>query len=184
MTADYFDQAAQDDLWDFLQPPADEAKRLRDAGTEVALNAADSRARGAAERALRDLAASGGVFSSDDLHERVGGPLGCSSAVMGSLFLSAARRGEIEHIGYIKSKRPSSHGREVKTWRGTGNGPRNRNHGSDSAPAHREHVPDLKPAAGVWTVADVAKPCRRCRHPAFMRCDGVPLHKAVCGGAS
>lgn len=180
------DQARQDDLWEFLQPPADEARRLRDRGVETALNGADSRARGAAERALADLAASGVVFTSDDLHERIGHPLACKPSVMGSLFLSAARAGKIEHVGHTRSTRPSSHGREIKTWRGTAKAhqapPEPKATLTADLPQASSAPPKPAPSSssGVWTVADVAQPCSTCSAPAFMRLDGKPRHKSYC----
>lgn len=96
----------------------EEARRRRDEGAEAASLGAHAWARMAGEQALADLARSGREFSSDDVHEAVGSPLGCGPGVIGSLFLMAARRGEIVHTGYVQSRRATSHGRVIKTWRG------------------------------------------------------------------
>lgn len=195
MTADY-DQAAQDDLWAFMhpQPPDVEAKRLRDEGAQQALDAADTRGRLAGEQAIRTLAKSGREFSSDDVHEMVGHPLGCSSAVMGSLILTAAKSGVIEHVGYRQSRRREAHGRVVKTWRGTGQ-TSERKVGTAVPTSSDPELQRATPAthdrtsrrretsAGTWTTADTPAPCVRCNRPAFMRLDGQPRHKADCTGA-
>jgi len=201
VTADYYDSEATDRLWAFMEPPRattapspvdddadrwvgppeDEARRLRDRGVETALNAADSRARGAAERALRELAESGRTFTSDDLRERVGAPLACRQNVLGALFLTAAQSGLIERVGYRQSTRREARGRELKLWRGTGRVP------DEPASSSPTPAPAAKPApaAGVWTAADEPAPCSVCRKPAFMRDpSGRPRHRAACGGGA
>lgn len=201
MTADY-DQAAQDDLWAFMHPqPADEGRRLRDEGAQQALDGADTRARLAGEKAIRDLARSGREFTSDDVHELVGHPLGASTAVMGSLFLTSAQAGLIEHVGYRQSRRREAHGRVVKTWRGTGKVVADRPQPkkpesvsvTDSADPRLHDATPATPdrtsrrrevSAGTWTTADTPAPCVRCNRPAFMRLDGAPRHRADCNGAA
>jgi hypothetical protein len=72
----------------------------------------------AAEQAILRRAATGQPFVSDDIHEDVGSPLGCSPNTMGALILSAARAGTIVEVGYRQSTRRSARCRTVAVWQG------------------------------------------------------------------
>lgn len=100
-------------------PPAakSEAQTRRDAGAGLAENSVDTRWRLAAEHAITQLAASGAVFTSDDVHDRIGSPPGHRNAV-GGVFIAASKRGEIRPVGYRNSRRPEAHARPVREWVG------------------------------------------------------------------
>lgn len=77
-----------------------------------------------AYRALRELAARGEPFTSDDLLERVGAPddqhtpNGRNSSI-GSLFRQAAAEGWIESDGrVVKSRAPHRKSGAVRVWQG------------------------------------------------------------------
>jgi len=89
----------------------------RDTGANLAENSLHTSWRVAAERVIRRLASSGREFSSDDLHDALGDPPGHRSSI-GSLFLTAAKRGEIVAVGYRQSSRPEANARAIRTWQG------------------------------------------------------------------
>jgi hypothetical protein len=74
-----------------------------------------------AELAIRELAATGTPFTSDDLVRLAGLPsygVNRNNAV-GAFFTSASKRGLIERTGsYKKSRRAVSHGRMIAVWVG------------------------------------------------------------------
>lgn len=183
MTADYYDQAAQDDLWRSLQAPVEEGRRLRDQGVRTAEHGLDTRWRVAAEAVIAQLAATRQPFTSDHVTARVGPALGSATGGMGAVIRGAATRGLIRAAGYVTSSRPEAHGRPIRQWVGTGKTPE---------PAKPRKPPPLpRPAepapapTGKWTAADTPQPCVRCDKPAFMRGpDGYPRHRADCTGAA
>ncbi len=86
--------------------------------------------RGAAWAVMRELAATGQGFYSDDLVERVGwpddghGPNGANGAI-GSLFRQAAALGLIVKTGRVRtSRQPRRKGGMIQEWRGVGGGER------------------------------------------------------------
>ncbi len=159
----------------------------RDAGARLAENSVHTSWRLAAEEAIRRLAATGRLFTSDDLHDAVGDPPGHVNSI-GSLFLTAARRGEIVADGYRTSARAEAHARPVRLWRGT------RQPAETPAKSQTPREPERPASAvhdatavrraptGTWSVADVTVPCVVCRKPAFLRDpEGHPRHR-VCTG--
>lgn len=106
---------------DLRQADLFDAGQRRDDGAAAAVNAVHTTWRVGAEAALKRLIYSGRPFTADDLHELVPEPPGHHNAV-GGLFIGAARRGEIEAVGYRQSDRPEAHRRPVRVWRGTGGG--------------------------------------------------------------
>jgi hypothetical protein len=64
------------------------------------------------------LARSGRPFTSDDVSAITGDSPTGSQGAMGSRFTTAARRGIIVRVGYVKSRRPSVHAHPVAQWRG------------------------------------------------------------------
>lgn len=69
-----------------------------------------------ADDALNALAASGAVFSADDLVERAGMPPVAN--MLGGVFLAARRANRIEAVGFAQATRPESHARVQRTWKG------------------------------------------------------------------
>jgi hypothetical protein len=61
--------------------------------------------------AIRDAAAAGYEFTSDQVVWPVRGP------ELGSAFRTLAQAGEIECCGYAVSRRPKAHGHLVRVWR-------------------------------------------------------------------
>lgn len=97
----------------------EEARRLRDDGQRAAALNTYVPARDAARDAIRALASQGVPFTADDVLDQLAGldPLG-SVGAFGALFTAAARAGEIVPVGFARSRKPSAHGRWVRTWRG------------------------------------------------------------------
>ena len=104
------------------QPPERSGAKLRDEGAAQALDAAPIIAVLAAEAVIRRLARSGREFDAETVRDAVGAPLGCRPAVLGALFLAAARRGEIIACGFRQATRPEARRRILRVWRGTGHG--------------------------------------------------------------
>lgn len=90
-----------------------EGQRLKFAGMAIATAARpDDRAK--VDAAIRQLAATGKPFSSNDarpLHN-VTGP------VVGAAFQAAAKSGLIVRVGYEASTQPGTHAHPVATWKG------------------------------------------------------------------
>lgn len=84
--------------------------------TQVHANA-DTWWRDSAERALRDLAASGRTFEAYDLTE-MGVPDPDHPNRWGALFRAAHTAGLIEPVGYAQSRRPGRSGGLTRLWRG------------------------------------------------------------------
>lgn len=87
--------------------------RAKDAG-QARTSAAHPDERAAVDAAIRQLAATGRPFSSNDarpLHN-VSGP------VVGAAFTAAAKAGLIKRIGYEPSTDPGTHGHPVAIWTG------------------------------------------------------------------
>lgn len=95
----------------------EDARRARDDGAQTAADSSHPYWRLAAEQAIRELAASGRVFTAEDLRDRVG-QLGGHANSVGGLFLAAARRGDIVAAGYRQATRAEAHGRVLRAWRG------------------------------------------------------------------
>jgi hypothetical protein len=90
-----------------------EGNRLKFKGQAIAA-AAHPDERAAVDAAIRQLAARGRPFSSNDarpLHN-VTGP------VVGAAFSAAAKAGLIVRVGYEPSTDPGTHAHPVATWRG------------------------------------------------------------------
>lgn len=102
---------------------AEEAERRKTEGVALALeNPAYEDTRAQVEGYIEALARSGEPFTSDDVYAMAdadGAPIP-DDFNMGSLFVAAHKRGLIELVWCpsVKSKRPNSHARTVKVWRG------------------------------------------------------------------
>jgi hypothetical protein len=92
-----------------------EARRRRDEGQRVALNAADVRWTSAAAAAIRDLCATRDRWTAEDLRERVG-HLASSPNALGAAISAAAKRGEIVCVGAEPATRPEAHARLLRVW--------------------------------------------------------------------
>lgn len=112
-------------------PPEDSGPTLFDDGLETGRRRRDEGARTAelgswspwrrrAERWIEEAAATGVEFTSDDLYHSLGRPMASSPQSIGSLFLSAARRGVIRKTGYVQSRQASRNASVIATWTGTG----------------------------------------------------------------
>ena len=95
-----------------------EGRRRRDEGVEAAGSGlpghVESEWRTKAAKALADLIAGRENFSADDLVEIAGPPP--RPNMLGGVFLGAARRGEIQPVGYTQGKRASAHARVQRIW--------------------------------------------------------------------
>lgn len=109
--APYADQLTLDDL--------EAARRRRDRGHELARFATDVAWTVAADRAIRELAATGEPFTAEELRARVGPPVGSHNS-MGPVFMRAARAGIIVGAAYRQATREAAAGRMLKVWRGAG----------------------------------------------------------------
>ncbi len=105
--------STEPDLWSSLEPP----RAARDRGAKLAENSVHTGWRLAAEAAIASLAASGRLFTAEDVRDRVGSPPGHHNA-LGGLFIAAARRREIVAGGYQPSTRTEAHARILRCWRG------------------------------------------------------------------
>lgn len=102
-----------------------DGQTLRDDGAERAL-AADTAAhrlyREYAERAIAAFIWENHHFTADDIHMEI--PEGVtphSPNVLPAIILTAARRGDITHVGWRKSTRPSRHAAVLRVWKGVNN---------------------------------------------------------------
>lgn len=93
------------------------ARERRDRGHAVATHASDVAWTEAANKAIRDLAASGEPFTAEDLRSIVGPPFGSHNA-MGARFMAAAKAGIIRRVGSRQATRPEAAGRWLAVWRG------------------------------------------------------------------
>lgn len=64
------------------------------------------------------LAATGQPFTADDVNALTGDSPTGSRGAAGARFAYAARRGVIQRVGYVPSKRPSVHAHPVSLWMG------------------------------------------------------------------
>ena len=102
-------------------PMADltEARRLRDEGMALAQAADDDRGSWdtqVIDTAIEYLCRQGRVWSANDMRTllpEVRQPL------IGVRMRAAARSGRIVKVGHVESNLPSTHGHEIKTWRGS-----------------------------------------------------------------
>lgn len=99
-------------------------RRRRDEGARVAELGSWSPWRRRAERWIVEMASTGIEFSADDLMATLGRPVASSPQSIGSLFLSASKRGLIRKTGYQASRNPSRNASVIATWVGTGATPR------------------------------------------------------------
>lgn len=76
-------------------------------------DSADAWDRHVIDQAIREVAARGVPFSSNDVR-----PLlpAVRSALIGARFLAARKRGEIRRIGYVPSTDPGTHSHPVALW--------------------------------------------------------------------
>jgi hypothetical protein len=96
-----------------------EAMFQRDAGMERVLDKPRSLYRLRLEAAIEVVAATGRVFTSDDVRLLAGEtPKGESTNLVGALFSAAANSGLIRQEGYRISARVIGHGNLVRAWRG------------------------------------------------------------------
>jgi hypothetical protein len=108
------------DLVDGTGPDPDEGRRRRDdAVRAVSLNTHPAW-KLAAERVVRELAATGREFTAETVRERTGHPLASHPNALGALLGAAARRGEIVAVGFVQATRPEAHARILRVWKGTG----------------------------------------------------------------
>lgn len=98
------------DLW--------ELEDARSKGQAAALAAASQSWRQDAEAALSDLAASGRVFTAEDLRRVAGDAPGPSQNSFGALFAAASRAGMIEAVGITTASRDVAAGHVLRQWRG------------------------------------------------------------------
>ncbi len=94
----------------------------RDHGTQRTLTDPESRQwQDEAEGVLEELAASGVVFSAEDIY-RILGPAPSDGAA-GALFLRAAKSKRIVNVGIVRATRVARHAGILRTWRGSEWGP-------------------------------------------------------------
>ena len=70
--------------------------------------------------AIHELACCGGEFTSDDVHDRLGGWTPTHVNSLGSAIHAAVSSGIIERVGYRQSTRPEAHARVIAVYRGAG----------------------------------------------------------------
>lgn len=95
-----------------------DARDRRDLGAALADEASGEWWRSTADRAIAAMAALGRPFTADNLVEHTGLPEAASPRAMGARFLTAARHGVIEPVGYTTSRRPSARMAVVRVWQG------------------------------------------------------------------
>ena len=97
----------------------DEGRRRRDDALRDAEAATWTGTRKAWEEAIRHLAATRTEpWTSDDVRDVAGDPLGCSPQAVGAMMNAACRRGVIVAVGFAQSRRPERHGSWIRTYRG------------------------------------------------------------------
>lgn len=114
-------EAGQADSRSVLPSRADvlrDARAQRDQGAARADDNAGPWWRSTADQAIAAMAALGRPFTADDLVDHTGLPEAVSPRAMGARFLTAARHGVIEPVGYTTSRRPSARMAVVRVWRG------------------------------------------------------------------
>lgn len=99
------------DLIDIIQ-----ARELRDTGTAMADAAERPDWKHRADEAISTLAATGREFTAEDVRQLAGDPLHPNA--MGARFLTAARSGVIECVGFTTGTRVPSHARILRRYRG------------------------------------------------------------------
>lgn len=93
-----------------------EGDRLKAGGMAQADVGTDAWWRSTADRAIEHFAASGRVFSSDDVRTLVPDPR--SPRAWGARFHMAATRGRIVPAGFVKSAKAGNRSAPVRLWRG------------------------------------------------------------------
>jgi hypothetical protein len=94
------------------------ARELRDEGiVRAAEHSKEGHWRSTADTAVAYLARSGRDFDVEDVRD-LGVTEPASPKAWGSVFLAAARRGEIRKVGYRATTRWKAHARPVALWRG------------------------------------------------------------------
>jgi hypothetical protein len=75
-----------------------------------------------ADAAIRQLAATGELFTSEDVTARVGQPTDADGRArpnaVGAIINANARKGIIERIGFVKATRANQHSALISQWRG------------------------------------------------------------------
>lgn len=93
-------------------------ERLRDEGMARADSVQPQQWRDDVDRHIAALAQTGQAFTADVVSALAGDSPTGSRGAMGARFHHAARRGLIERVGYVPSRRPSVHAHPVALWRG------------------------------------------------------------------
>ena len=92
-----------------------EGRHARDEGIARALaNPSIPPWRIIARQGIRDIAATGAEFTSEDLRSQVGSPP--SPAAMGAVFNQAAKAGEIVEVAFVQATRKTSHAGIIRRW--------------------------------------------------------------------
>lgn len=87
---------------------------LRDEGLEAVVEGSDEWERSCVDRAIEWMAEYGREFSADDIRSWL--PPLRSNNLIGQRFITAARRGQIRRVGYIKSTNPTTHSHPIAVW--------------------------------------------------------------------
>lgn len=90
---------------------------LRDQGVQRADNAADPTWKQQVDAAIAQLAASGRLFTADDVRA-LGVPEPASPQAWGARMLATSRSRRIVRVGYRPSMRPSVHAHPIAVWQG------------------------------------------------------------------
>lgn len=97
----------------------DMGEALRDEGRDLALDSSSGIWRSAAWTAIERHAHSHIEFTSDDIREEVGDPIGNGSLnAWGGLFSSAIKGRLIQRVGSVQSRRAAAHRRWIAVYRG------------------------------------------------------------------
>ncbi len=102
-----------------IQPDLFEATRRRDSAMRWVEHNSNADYRAKLISAIEQLAATGGVFTADQVRAIAGDPpTDTSPNVAGAVINHAAKAGLIEMAGFTKSARIIGHGNTVRLWRG------------------------------------------------------------------
>jgi hypothetical protein len=94
------------------------ARKLRDHGMTIATIVQPDEWRAAVDDRIAALAATGEPFTADDVSSVVGDSPTGSQGAMGARFNAAVRRRVIVCVGYVPSRRTSTHLHRVAQWVG------------------------------------------------------------------
>jgi len=95
-----------------------EAKRI---GQKRAVTKMDQEYRNQFEQLIKSLASNGGPFTVEEIIATIGLPAEertNKNNAVGGLMFAAAEAGLIERVGYVRARRPRSHGRMIMQWKG------------------------------------------------------------------